>query len=84
MTSYLIGPGPRRRPDPPTLDGQTGDAMVPLKQVAREFGVTRRTVGKWMQDSTVGFPPAVVIRGRGYVTRSQLEAFKRTAGRSAC
>jgi hypothetical protein len=67
---------PRRRPV--TLDGVTGDALIPLPAVAREFGRTRRTLGRWVKDPALGFPAVVVINGRGYVYRSALEAWKRS------
>jgi hypothetical protein len=74
MTHTDIDDHSRRRPL--TLDGVTGDALVPLPTVAREFGRTRRTLGRWVRDPALGFPPVVRINQRAYVYRSALEAWK--------
>jgi hypothetical protein len=65
------------RDHPLALDGATGDALIPLPTVAREFGRTRRTLSRWLKHPALGFPPVVKINARNYVYRSALEAWKR-------
>jgi hypothetical protein len=56
--------------------------LVPAVTAARELHVTRRTVGRWMLDPAVGFPPSVEINTRLYFRRDELESWKvsRAAG----
>ena len=49
-------------------------ALVPLSQVAREFGRTRRTLTRWLNEP--GFPPVFKIHAKNYVERAALEAWK--------
>jgi hypothetical protein len=76
--TYTNHPLGDHRQRPVTLDGVTGDVLIPLPAVAREFGRTRRTLGRWLKDPALGFPPIVKINGRGYVYRSALETWKRS------
>jgi hypothetical protein len=75
--TYNADLGDRSR-RPVTLDGVSGDALIPLPVVAREFGRNRRTLGRWLKNSALGFPPVTKINGRLYVSRAELEAWKRT------
>jgi hypothetical protein len=54
--------------------------LVPAVTAARELHVTRRTVGRWMLDPTVGFPPPVEINTRLYFRRDELESWKLSRG----
>jgi hypothetical protein len=51
-------------------------AMVPKPNLARELGVSSRTVSRWLADPAVGFPRPIVIRGRNYFARTSFEAWK--------
>lgn len=57
-------------PDPPPL------VLVQDAVVRAEFGISAMTLHRWDNDASLGFPGAVVIRGRKFRFRDQLEAFK--------
>jgi hypothetical protein len=59
------------------------DSLVPDAQVCREFGITRMSLHRWDRDPTLGFPPAVTIRGRNFRSRAAIEAFKQQLWRDA-
>jgi predicted DNA-binding transcriptional regulator AlpA len=44
--------------------------------VANEFNVTRRTVGRWMDDPALNFPQPMEINGRLYFRSSDIERWK--------
>jgi predicted DNA-binding transcriptional regulator AlpA len=44
--------------------------------VAKEFGVTRRTIGTWIHDPKMGFPRPTKINTRMYFERPAIEAWK--------
>jgi predicted DNA-binding transcriptional regulator AlpA len=50
--------------------------LVPAGTVASECHVTRRTIGRWILDPAVGFPPPVEINKRLYFRRGELEGWK--------
>jgi hypothetical protein len=50
--------------------------LVPSMTVAKEFGVTRRTLGRWFVNPEMGFPAPIEINRRLYFSRSALEAWK--------
>jgi predicted DNA-binding transcriptional regulator AlpA len=50
--------------------------LVPAPTAATECHVTRRTIGRWLLDETLGFPTPVEINRRLYFHRSELEAWK--------
>jgi predicted DNA-binding transcriptional regulator AlpA len=52
------------------------DHLVPDPQVEKEFGVTSMTVWRWDNDPELGFPLPILIRGRKYRSRKELESFK--------
>jgi hypothetical protein len=59
-------------------------------KTARRYGVSKRTIARWQQDPSIGFPrPAVSINGRNYHDEAQLDQFDRecvlkaTAGRAS-
>jgi hypothetical protein len=62
--------------------GRTGaavgpaDELVPAPVLAKEFGVTRRTLGRWFVDPRLNFPPPVEINGRLYSRRPEIERWK--------
>ena len=61
----------KTEPDPPPRE------LVPDIIVRAEFGnISAMSLCRWDADETLGFPPPVVIRGRKYRFRDQLEAFK--------
>jgi hypothetical protein len=54
----------------------TTDSLVPDSVVREEFVITAMTLHRWDHDPGLGFPPPIVIRGRKYRSRQQLEEFK--------
>lgn len=66
------------------MNGQTSistapgiaERLVPAPTVAEEFGITRRTLGRWFVDTELEFPKPVEINRRLYFRRGDLEAWK--------
>jgi hypothetical protein len=56
------------------------DTLVPRSQVAKEFGVTLKTVARWELQKLPGFDERVVLSKRVYYRRSNIERAK--AGRA--
>jgi hypothetical protein len=54
------------------------DDLIPDPKVAKRYDVTTRTLPRW--DDTVGldFPRPIVINGRRYRRRSELEQWERS------
>lgn len=50
--------------------------LVPDPLLLREFNITLMTLYRWDADKELGFPRAVVIRGKKYRFRQDIEAFK--------
>ena len=51
-------------------------SLVPKPNLARELGVSSRTLSRWLADGAVDFPKPVVIRGRNYFERGSIEVWK--------
>ena len=47
-----------------------------LHELADRFGVTTRTVFKWLNDESVGLPRPVFIQRRNYFDREQITAWE--------
>jgi predicted DNA-binding transcriptional regulator AlpA len=56
--------------------GSEVGALVPKPNLARELGVSSRTLSRWLSDIGVEFPKPVVIRGRNYFDRTSIEFWK--------
>jgi hypothetical protein len=52
------------------------DALVPDALIARDAGVTLRTLATWDDDPQLNFPAAVRIRGRKYRRWGEYQRFK--------
>ena len=52
-------------------------SFIPTSALARELGVHRRTLARWMDD---GFPMPKIINGRLYFQRDEIEAWKKSLG----
>lgn len=61
------------RVEPPT-EPQL-DPLIPLPRVARVYGVTLRTIDRWLQRPEIGFPRPEYINGRRYLRLSTVVAF---------
>lgn len=70
-----IGKAHRSQGPPPT--------WIPDPLVARRYGVNPRTLRRWDEDPTLGFPPVIIINSRRYRELSALEDWeRRTAARA--
>lgn len=54
------------------------DQLIPDPQVWRGLNICSRTLNRWTQDPSMGFPPAIRIRNRNYRSRAAIEAWKET------
>jgi hypothetical protein len=50
--------------------------LVPDPLLLREFNISSMTLCRWDADKELGFPRAVIIRGKKYRFRQDIEAFK--------
>ncbi len=50
--------------------------LIPKPAIARELGVSSRTVSRWMEDQNLGFPKPLRLRNRLYFARTALEEWK--------
>jgi hypothetical protein len=53
------------------------DDLIPDPKVAQRYAVSTRTLPRWDARPDLGFPAPIVICGRKYRRRSELEAFER-------
>jgi hypothetical protein len=51
--------------------------LLPDARVAARYGISLRTVARWDQQSDLGFPQPLRIRGRKYRSVEQLETWER-------
>ena len=59
------------------------DQLIPDPKVAKQFGVTTRTIDRWDEDPELDFPKAVEINGRKYRRSNEIRVFQRAHLRSA-
>jgi predicted DNA-binding transcriptional regulator AlpA len=58
--------------------------FLPTKKVWERYGVTDRTIDRWLNDPAMDFPRPLKINGRRYFNELQLIAWeRRRAGRAA-
>jgi hypothetical protein len=60
-----------------TVDAASGETLVPISDIAKEFCRCARTVKRWIADPEIGFPAPIRLNNRLYVNRTALEGFKR-------
>jgi len=56
--------------------GAQSNELIHKSSLAKELGVSSRTLSRWMEDRDIGFPPPVVIRTRNYFNRADVEAWR--------
>jgi MerR HTH family regulatory protein len=63
-------------------DGDDDRPLMTSRHVCERFGVTPRTLHRWDRDPELGFPKPIVINGRKYWRRRDIEDFEllRSAG----
>ena len=49
---------------------------VPAPKLAAHFGITRRTLARWLCDETLNFPKATVLNHRLYFRLREIEVWK--------
>ena len=52
------------------------EQLAPAPRVANQFGITRRTLSRWIIDPSLGFPSAVEINKRLYFKQHEIDAWK--------
>jgi hypothetical protein len=86
MMKLPTGTAPRKR-TPRNTTADEHDAFVPDSVVAVELGgVSRMTIFRWDRNpgmAALGLPPRIMVNGRGYRSRQQLEKFKQNLMRKA-
>ncbi|MGM4921242.1 DNA-binding protein [Tardiphaga sp. 813_E8_N1_3] len=55
----------------------TKDNMLPAPAVWKRYGKTDRTLARWLNDETLGFPRPTVIRGRRYFYEVEIIEWER-------
>jgi hypothetical protein len=63
--------------DPGRTGRAPGESYVSRSVVAREQGVSKKTIERWEDKKVIGFDTPVKINGRVYHPRSRLEAARR-------
>lgn len=59
-----------------SFENTVADSLMPKPRVARELGISSRTLSRWLDDAEVDFPRPVKIRGRLFFARSAIEVWK--------
>jgi len=54
------------------------DDLIPDRKVAKRYDVTTRTLPRWDDNDELDFPRPIVINGRKYRRRSELEQWERS------
>ena len=49
-----------------------GEKLMPARHVLERLGISNRTLTRWSEDETLGFPPPLTIRNRRYWTQKAL------------
>jgi len=58
-------------------------SWVSAPKLARELGISRRTLARWLCEIPLGFPRPTIIRERLYFERREVEEWKSAAARQA-
>lgn len=58
------------------LTPQDIDVLIPTSRVADQFGVSQRTLYRWLDDTALAFPKAIKIKTRLYFRLGEIEAWK--------
>ena len=54
------------------------EPLLPARRAWERFGVTPRTLDRWLQDERMSFPKPVVINSRRYWRESELAAWEQS------
>jgi hypothetical protein len=68
----------------PVTDTSANAVYAPSGTVAARYGVSIRTIDRWLKDPKLGFPLPIVIRDKRFWAIADLEQFERSrAGKGA-
>lgn len=56
---------------------------LPSPQTAKRYGVSDRTLARWIKDPPAGFPTPIKINGRWYWEEGELESYERALAANA-
>jgi len=59
------------------MNVQPSENMLPAALVWRRYGKTDRTLARWLQDESLGFPRPLIIRSRRYFKEAELVEWER-------
>lgn len=82
MTSTAPAPAVELKPyvppdyTPRTPSGRPTNIRLPSKAVTARFGISRRTLDRWLRDSVLNFPRPLVINHRLYFALGEIEAWE--------
>lgn len=62
--------------NPTTAPPDGPEPLVPAPKVAEQFGVTRRTLGRWIVDAKLDFPRPIELNRRLYFPQAEIERWK--------
>lgn len=51
--------------------------LLPARQVWERFGVTDRTLDRWLSDERLAFPRPIRVNGRRYFRANEITAWER-------
>jgi predicted site-specific integrase-resolvase len=60
-----------------TIQGNITGRKLPTGLVCERYGVSSRTIARWLKDSDLNFPKPLVINGRHYFDDEALTTFDR-------
>ena len=63
------------------MDTQTARTTrkLPSNEILNRYGITRRTLGRWMADPDLGFPKPLTLNGRHYFDLAEVESYEKRA-----
>lgn len=61
----------------------TSKRKLPVKEVAARYGVTIRTIERWLDDEDLKFPDPIYINKRRYIDGEKLDGWERTRAKGA-
>jgi predicted DNA-binding transcriptional regulator AlpA len=64
------------------IPSSTREVMLPARQVWTRYGVSDRTIDRWLARADLGFPKPVEINRRRYWKLADIEAWERSRASS--
>ena len=60
------------------MSNESNRTFLPGPKTARRYGVSDRTIARWEQDETLGFPKPMLVNGRKFHPLDELEAWEKS------